>query len=415
MDLLWQAAGWGVVLAVGARATFEVISAVRRRRLDESQRRAALQVFSERARLELAAARAESARRQQTWGGWRKFEVRERVDEALDTVSLYLEPHDRLPVASFLPGQHLKLRLRIPGAERPVVRCYSLSDGPEDPGRYRITVKKVRPRDPEQPPGLASSFLVDRVQVGDLLDVGAPSGHFHLDPQSRRPLVLIGGGVGITPLLSMLNHLDADHWARDVFVFYGARNRHQHPMKDRLEELAAKHEKLRLVTVYSEPTGECRRGIDFQVDGRVDGALLARHLPTRDFEYYLCGPAAMMADLGAALAGWGVPRSDVHFEAFGPSSVPQRQPAGPDAAEVEVVFVRSGRTLTWRGAGTLLELALAHQVAMDSGCAAGSCGSCLTAIKEGEVRYLAEPGEVPAAGSCLPCVCVPAGRLVLDA
>ena len=120
-----------------------------------------------------------------------------------------------------------------------------------------------------------------------------------------------------------------------------------------------------------------------------------------------------------SLTAWGVPDKNVFFEAFGPATVKKKAaapvPTAADIAGIEVTFSKSGKKHQWSGAGSLLDFAIEHGVKIDSGCRAGSCGSCLVAIKSGEVDYLSEPGEKPESGSCLTCICRPRSNLVLDA
>ena len=128
-----------------------------------------------------------------------------------------------------------------------------------------------------------------------------------------------------------------------------------------------------------------------------------------------------MESMTKGLREWGVPNSDVHFEAFGPASVKKAAPAEKKAvpagaAAIEVVFSKSGKTLKWDGsAESILELAENNGIDMDSGCRAGSCGTCITALKEGEVDYIEEPGTLPEDSSCLACIAVPKNNLTLDA
>ncbi len=120
--------------------------------------------------------------------------------ETGDICSFYLEPHDRRPLPSFMPGQYLTFRLNIPGQAKPVIRCYSLSDGPKAE-YFRVTIKKVGPPPgkADGKPGLVSSHFHDQIEQGDIVDVKAPGGQFFLDPAEDTPAVLIGGGIGLTP------------------------------------------------------------------------------------------------------------------------------------------------------------------------------------------------------------------------
>ena len=159
--------------------------------------------------------------------------------------------------------------------------------------------------------------------------------------------------------------------------------------------------------------------MDYQHTGRVDLALLRRTLPHGRHQFYVCGPPAMMQALVPAMAEWGVPIADLHYEAFGPASVklPGAAPAPAVAVtEVEVQFRRSGRTLTWDGQdASLLDFAERHGVAVESGCRSGGCGSCETRVVDGSVQYEHAPDHDVAAGRCLLCVGRPATPLVLEA
>jgi len=143
----------------------------------------------------------------------------DKVVEARDVCSFYLAPHDGKPLPRFLPGQYLTFQLRPPGQAKPIVRCYSLSDRPGVPERYRVTIKRVAapPDKKEIPPGVASNYFHDHLQVGDILDVKAPAGQFVLDLQATTPVVFLAGGVGVTPLLSMINALAEARSSREVW------------------------------------------------------------------------------------------------------------------------------------------------------------------------------------------------------
>lgn len=369
--------------------------------------------------------------RKRPWEGWRKFQI-DRVEDANQSGSVrsfYLVPHDRKPIPSFHPGQFLTFRMRVQGQVKPPVRCYSLSDGPRD-DYFRISVKQV-------PDGLVSGWLHDKVWEGDILDVRAPGGKFYLDLEENWPAVLIGGGVGITPFLSMLEALDPRRGSREVWMFYAAPNGDEFVNRERFEELARKHADLRVFFFYSHPNDEDkklidaeptpRKGVVSHATGRIDSKLFAKLLPDsapHTHHFYLCGPPGMMKAVSGDLANWGVAEKQIHMEAFGPASVPAKK--APDADKPaedakpvpaqQVTFARSDKTAEWTpDAGTLLEFAEAQGVSIDAGCCAGDCGTCITAIKEGSVHYAQDPSADVTAGCCLPCVAIPDSKLVLDA
>jgi ferredoxin-NADP reductase len=220
-------------------------------------------------------------------------------------------------------------------------------------------------------------------------------------------------------MTSMLRWCIAEQPQRTLHLYYGLRNGREHAFKAQFEALAASHPALRLHVVYSRPEASDVAGRDYQHRGHVDVELLQRTLPHGRHQFYACGPPAMMQTLMPALAAWGVPLGDLHYEAFGPASV--KLPSAAEAplaatAEVEVKFHRSGRTLVWDGRdASLLDFAERHGVEVDSGCRSGGCGSCETRLLEGSVQYEHAPDHDVAPGHCLLCVGRPTTALVLEA
>lgn len=355
------------------------------------------------------------------WSGFREFEVKQRVVEDADNqiCSFYLVPVDGEPLPQFKPGQFLTFRL--PTDSETLTRCYSLSDRPR-PDHYRVTIKRVLPPDKESglPPGRSSGFFHDHIMQGCHLQIKAPAGQFHLDQSSNRPLVLIGGGIGITPMLSMLEHLLENGTQRQIWLFYGVRNGREIIMSPELQNLAQQHSNLHLHLCFSQPLEADREGISYHHRGRVDIELLRRILPLAGYQFYLCGPQPMMQSLVSGLQTLGIPSSDIHYEAFGPASLPGHPPAAeappPESAiPHQVRFSRSGRQFTWQpGAGSLLELAEAEGIEVDSGCRAGGCGACQTRIESGEVHYESSPDADIESGHCLLCTSTPKSDLVLQ-
>jgi ferredoxin-NADP reductase len=357
------------------------------------------------------------------WNGLRKFTVAKKITECEDICAFYLKPHDGRPLSAFKPGQYLTFQLDLPGRDKPLIRCYSLSDSPHQKDYYRVTIKKEKapPDKPDVPHGAGSSYFADVVKEGDILNVKAPTGHFFLDMTKTNPVVLIAGGVGITPMLSMANAIAASGSKRETWFFFGVRNQREHIHKAELEKLAAENENIHLHVCYSRPNPDEVKGRDYQHEGRVSIELLKELLPSNNFEFYLCGNGAFMKSISDGLEAWGVPDKDVYFEAFGPATV-KKKAAVPTPAEtthlakINVTFGRSGKTIRWEpSVGNLLEFARSQGVKIDSGCCAGSCGSCVVAIKSGDVDYLKKPDAQPDAGTCLTCVCRPKNDLVLDA
>jgi len=357
------------------------------------------------------------------WSGYREFRIDRRVaeDQGGAVCSFYLVPADGGSLPPYLPGQYLTFKLELPdpagGSPKTLVRCYSLSDRPR-PDCYRISVKRVPspPGRSELPPGAISNYLHDQLQEGATLSARAPAGHFYLTEDGAVPIVLIAGGIGMTPMLCILNTLTHRADPREVWLFYGVRNGAEHIMKEHLEGLSKAHPNVHLQVCYSQPRPDDRLGTDYQHQGFVNLELLRRTLRFGRHEFYVCGPPAMMESLVPALQAQGVAPADIHYESFGPASLNQRQVPSKAAVinPVAVRFSGSGKTVAWNGcAGSLLDLAESQGIPVDSGCRAGSCGTCEMRIEVGEVEYLQQPDADPKPGHCLLCITTPKTDLTL--
>jgi len=350
-----------------------------------------------------ADARLQQRQQQRQWQAWRVPRVEQ---ESRDIRSFYLQPPSDSAVV-FAPGQHVPVQVKRDG-EAPLIRTYSLSSAPSD-GYWRISVKAQGP---------VSRHLHARIAPGDVLDVRPPMGSFTLDIQSTRPLVLIGAGVGITPLLAMLREQLSHGQARAIHLFQGARSLADLPFRQELASLQQRAEGLlHIHRALSQPESHALLGRDYEFAGRLGIGQVKATLALDDYEFYLCGPGSFTQDLYEGLRGVHVPDARIHAEAFGPSTLRRHthadQPAlqqPPAASEpVPVYFAASAKEARWApGGGTLLELAEARGLAPDFSCRGGSCGTCKTRLVSGQVHYPNPPAELPEAGSVLICCAVPA-------
>jgi nitric oxide dioxygenase len=239
------------------------------------------------------------------WRGTRLFRVARKVRESDEITSFYLRPSDRGPVLAFEPGQYIGVRLVIDGEE--VRRNYSLSAAANG-HEYRISVKR-------EPNGKVSNHLHAQVNEGDTLELFAPAGDFKLVP-SEKPLVLISGGVGITPTLPMLQA--ALETQRPVHFIHSARHGGVHAFRATIDALAARHPQLKRFYCYEE-----QRTGDPEADatGYLDAARLKEWLPqTRDVDVYFLGPVAFMKAVKQHLKTIGVPEKQSRYEFFGPAA-----------------------------------------------------------------------------------------------
>ena len=350
------------------------------------------------------------------WPGFRPLAVTALEPESTSVVSVRLADPDggALPLAR--PGQFLTLRLPVaPGA--PLLRSYSLSGAP-GAGSYRISVKR-------EPHGQGSEYVHSRVRAGDRLEAAAPRGSFILRPGGA-PVLLISAGVGATPVLAMLYALAAVAPEREIWWLHSARSRAQEPFAAESRAMLAALPRGHRHICYSHPGPGDVRGRDYQTQGRLSAEVLAALSLPRDAEAYICGPAAFMADVSAALVAIGVDGGRVRTEIFGaaPSQTPgiaaaaarpPHPPAGAPGAGPPVAFARSGLTVPWdRRFASLLELAEACDVPVRWSCRTGVCHTCETGLLAGNVRYAPDPVDEPAAGSILICCSEPDGELAID-
>lgn len=242
------------------------------------------------------------------WTGWRPFIVSKKVQESSEIISFHLKPQDGQPIVSYEPGQYVGLRFETD--EFTTQRNYSLSSAPGH-DEYRITVKKHGPIASGCPMGKVSSFLHDKVTEGDVLRMSVPCGDFTLKLDHDKPIVLISGGVGITPLASMLEYMVEKKVTNRIEMINACRSPETQALRESFEQFARENDNLALHTLYSERTDGCPYG-------RLSESYLESVLASKDAHFYFCGPPSFMRSVNNILGGWGVPKDQIHFEFFGP-------------------------------------------------------------------------------------------------
>ncbi|GAA0711995.1 MOSC domain-containing protein [Dactylosporangium roseum] len=377
--------------------------------------------------LDRAAAQARS------WSGDRPLLVTARTPYGSEVVAFDLvDPAgERLP--DFEPGQFLTLVLDVPGREQPVVRTYTIAERTADSSGYRVAVKREpspEGRD-DVPPGLASTHLHDNVAVGATITARAPRGKFVLRP-GRRPVALVSAGIGITPMMAMLEHLataDPTNGARTpdprkTYFVHAARSSRELTFGQRVRELVSDRPHLHSHLLFSRPRAEDIQGRDYDAAGRLTAQTLQQIVPDLDADFYLCGPTRFMADIAAGLVGLGVPQGQVNYEFFGAASSlfgdPDDQDAGSEAVDSEgrpilVTFARSGITVAWRE-NTFSLLACAEQAGLrpDASCRTGLCNTCVARIDDGQVDYVIEPMDPVTPGKVAVCCTRPRTSVMID-
>jgi len=350
------------------------------------------------------------------WPGFRQMRVANINKESDSVVPFILSPIDGQPLPLFQAGQFVVLRLHLAPDKPPVLRSYSLSDLPAA-DHFRISVKG-------ELNGIGSSFLCNRTQEGDVLDVSAPRGSFTLH-LGQNPVVLLSAGVGATPVMSMLHTLAAERSKREIWWIYGARNRVDHPFAEESRSLLKQLSRGRGCIVYSRPAATDQVGADFDAPGHIDIALLQRIGVSQGSDFYLCGPSSFLQNMRDGLRNWGVLAGNVHTEIFGSleAITPGMEqvnhtphlPEGLPGSGPPVSFARSGITAAWDPKfASLLELAEACDVPVRWSCRTAVCHTCITGLIAGSIVYNPEPLEWPAPGNVLVCCSQPNADVTLD-
>ncbi len=252
------------------------------------------------------------------WNGYRKFRVEQRVVECEHVTSFYLKPSDGKALRDFKPGQYITVNLPHPTTPTSP-RNYSLSDR-SGLSHYRISVKREPAPVVGAPAGLISNLLHDHVNTGDELSIGPPCGEFTLDVSqcNGKPIVLLAGGIGVTPLLSMLKTLAQEAINTPVYFVHASQNSKLQALAGEIQEAASQRPGIQTHIRYDAPLADDLSNGRCDSIGRVDFDFLKSILPTSDAEFYFCGPKPFMTGIYGALREWRVDESQIHFEFFGP-------------------------------------------------------------------------------------------------
>lgn len=339
------------------------------------------------------------------WSGRRRFTCARITDEAPGVKSFVLRADDASPVVPVPPGQYVSVSLPEDPADVPRRRSYSVSGQP-DAQSLRITVRRLGKS------GL-SDLLHERLKEGDTVLLGVPAGRFVLDSPSGRPVVLVSAGVGITPLLPMLDALAAETIARDVHFVHAARSGAHHLFRDEIVQSIARsaHGRITAFAAYSQP----RPGDRPDHTGRLDAGALARLVDPATADFYICGPLSFMEDLRSGLVALGAAPSNIRTEAFEAGEGDALAAAMDGRPGSAVTFAKSGKVAQWvPGRGTLLDLAVSEGVDVPHSCRMGDCQSCVQRLLAGRVDHPALSAVDFAKGQALLCQALPDGDIELD-
>lgn len=324
--------------------------------------------------------RAERARKP------RPMRVSKRREVAGELLCLELTDPRGRPLPAFAAGQHLLLTAPAGKNGQPIRRAYSLAAWSANPAGYELGIKR-------EAQGAMTQWLWQNLAEGDSIEVSLPQGNFVVAP-GPGPLVLIGGGIGITPLRAML-HAALDS-GREIVLFHAARTAEALLYRDEFAALAATHEHFAYHPTVSRPAAEWTGD-----PGRLDvGRIFATVAKTGSADFYLCAGSAMMETLRQGLSALGIADERIHSEAFGVA-------AGAGASGLSLAIRQAGstKTLVTAGEPTVLAALEANDLAPTTECRAGSCGQCVARLDDGEVDWLVKPEFAVGPQQFLPCVC----------
>ncbi|MBP7734361.1 MAG: 2Fe-2S iron-sulfur cluster binding domain-containing protein [Spirochaetes bacterium] len=304
-----------------------------------------------------------------------KLRVSEIHKETDSVATLRLVADDR-PLPPFQAGQHITVLVEIDGVR--TGRPYSISSSPCQTAYYDITVKRA-------PHGFVSSYLLDRVRVGDVLVSTGPAGHFHYNPLFHgKNLVFMAGGGGITPFMSMIREVTDRGLDRTISLLYGCRTPQEAIFHEELTARARRHANFTYTPVISEPAAGCTEQTGF-----LDADLVKKLGISIDTAmFYLCGPGEMYGRCVPDLHKLGVPGRRIRQEVYGPGPGICDDPAWPaDVAPDDVFSIRiaGGRTIAAPVSESLLVAMERAGMTVEHSCRSGRCSLCRVKVISGKV------------------------------
>ena len=250
---------------------------------------------------------------QGSWLGWRKFKIAKKVNESEEITSFYLAPVDGGALPKYEAGQYISVRVFVEALGLKQPRQYTLSTSPQT-DYLRISVKRE-----DEKGDLASGWVSNTLHglaEGSEIEVSAPTGNFYLIDSSKRN-VFISAGVGLTPMIAMLNQLVTLDMPQPASFIHACRSSQVHAMKQHIQEQKTKFPRLSTFTAYEFPHSGDVIGEDYDVAGRLDLATVDTALLPANADYYLCGPIPFMQQQHQALVARGIKPEQIHSEAFG--------------------------------------------------------------------------------------------------
>lgn len=258
------------------------------------------------------------------WTSWRDFRIAKKVPESEEITSFYLSPVDGKPLPSYLPGQYISVATSVPSLHHDQNRQYSLSTAPSSE-HYRISVKRessVQKGDTTHPAYISNILHKDK-QEGDVLQVSHPYGEFYADPKdnSNGALILISAGVGITPMVSILDTFVQENKDRRISFIHATRSSAVQAFGPHISDATSKHPHITSVIFNKHPSTDAKQGTDYNFACRMDLAKVNKEkdlcIGDKAATYYICGPGGFMRDMADRLKSFGVDEKRIKLEIFG--------------------------------------------------------------------------------------------------
>lgn len=336
------------------------------------------------------------------WEGERHFIVSKIYDESEGVKNVCFTPKDGKPLPLWYPGQATIVHVFPKGGAEDFCRAYTLSNTPDN-NYMMISVRS-------QPNGQMSSWIHNHMSLGDEVTLTAPDGDFIIPMKPKSPIVMIAGGIGITPFISYLSLLEHESADAEIWLFYGNKNSKSHAFREQLRMLDKQNPHLHIINVYDSPLSTDILGEDYSYKGTITPELFDEGLINKRARFYLCGPDMMTQQLESGLRERGVYPFDIYKERF---AVPKPKIRLSESNH-KVVFARTGITVEWTpNMGSLLSLGEKNKIPMSGGCRVGQCECCAVKLIEGTVEELGERSNLDD-GLILACQCIPLTDLVID-
>lgn len=255
----------------------------------------------------------ENADKSGGWEGLREFKLKQKQPQSDVITSFEFVPVDGKPVAGYRPGQYITIYINHDGFENQEIRQYSLTTAPNGQS-YRIAVKR-------EDQGAVSNFLHQHINEGDSVHLAPPCGDFFIDVDNQTPVTLISAGVGLTPMLSMLNHLTQQGHEATINWLHAAENGAVQAFNHEIEQLMARQKAGHSAIWFNQPRDNDRLGFDYQYEGLMDLQKVREWIDQPNMQFYFCGPVGFMQYIGQQLISMGVNADAIHYECFGPHKV----------------------------------------------------------------------------------------------